>query len=90
MTLTFFQDRGSLFQNENLPLFVCKHDNSTNISRIGPKLIPWMYLGVSWLSSKMDDLDFFQGRGSPFKNENLHFLLVSTITQQILGALFPN
>ena len=24
--------------------FACKHDNSTNINRIGPKLIPWMYL----------------------------------------------
>ena len=23
--------------------FICKHDNSTNINRIGPKLIPWMY-----------------------------------------------
>ena len=21
----------------------CKHDNSTNNNRIGPKLIPWMY-----------------------------------------------
>ena len=25
-------------------IFVCKHDNSTNISRIGPKRTPWMYL----------------------------------------------
>ena len=24
--------------------FACKHDNSTNIRRIDPKLIPWMYL----------------------------------------------
>ena len=24
--------------------FACKHDNSTNINRIGPKLTPWMYL----------------------------------------------
>ena len=24
--------------------FACKHDNSTNINRIGPKLMPWMYL----------------------------------------------
>ena len=24
--------------------FACKHDNLTNINRIGPKLIPWMYL----------------------------------------------
>ena len=24
-------------------MFACKHDNSTHISHIGPKLIPWMY-----------------------------------------------
>ena len=24
--------------------FACKHNNSTNIRRIDPKLIPWMYL----------------------------------------------
>ena len=23
---------------------VCKHNNSIDISRIGPKFIPWMYL----------------------------------------------
>ena len=34
-------------------------------------------------------LTFFQGRGSLFKNENLHFLLVNTITQQILVTLGP-
>ena len=35
-------------------------------------------------------MTFFQGRGSLFKNENLHVLLVNTITQQILVALGPN
>ena len=56
---------------------------------LGPNLYHGCISGVSWLSSKMDDLDFFQGRGSPFNNDNLHFLLVNTITQQILVALGP-
>ena len=41
MTLTFFEVTGV---NLNISIFACKHDNSTNINRIGPKLIPWMYL----------------------------------------------
>ena len=40
MTLTYFGGHGV---NVNMK-FACKHDNSTNINRIGPKLIPWMYL----------------------------------------------
>ena len=40
MTLTYFGGHGV---NANMK-FACKHDNSTNINRIGPKLIPWMYL----------------------------------------------
>ena len=74
-------------------IFACRHDNSTNISRIGPKLIPWMYpiLDVSWLSSKMDDRDlFFEVMGGRFQLENLQFSLVSTIAQHILVALDTN
>ena len=29
--------------NMKFAIFACKHDNLTNINRIGPKLIPWMY-----------------------------------------------
>ena len=39
----FLSHRGQ-FKHENLQFFACKHDNLTNINRIGPKLIPWMYL----------------------------------------------
>ena len=46
--------------------------------------------GVSWLSSKMDDLDLFLRSRGQFKHENLQFSLVNTITQQILIALGPN
>ena len=67
---------------------------STITQQILGALSPNLYHGcisaVSWLSSKMDDLDFFQGRGSRFKNGNMHFLLVNTITQPILVALGPN
>ena len=35
-------------------------------------------------------LTFFKFVGVDFKNENVHFLLVNTITQQILVALGPN
>ena len=38
----------------------------------------------------MDDLDLFSRSWEYLKNENLHFLLVSTITQQILVALALN
>ena len=41
--LDLFFHRGQ-FKHENLQFFACKHDNSTNINCIGPKLIPWMYL----------------------------------------------
>ena len=29
--------------NIKIAIFACKHNNSININRIGPKLIPWMY-----------------------------------------------
>ena len=43
MTLTYFWGHGGQFKHENFAIFACKHDNLTNINRIGPKLIPWMY-----------------------------------------------
>ena len=33
-----------IFEVRGVNLNACKHDNSTNINCIGPKLIPWMYL----------------------------------------------
>ena len=44
--------------------------------------------GVSWLSSKMDDLDLFlRSRGVNLNMTIFNFRLVNTITQQILIAL---
>ena len=59
--LDIFSKVMGVYFNMKICTFACKHDNSTTISRIwpkliGPKLILWMYLRVSWLSSKMDDL----------------------------------
>ena len=63
--------------------------SSINISRIGPKLLPWIITGVSWLTSKMDDV-FFEVMGVDFSMQILQFLFVNTITQQILVALAPS
>ena len=61
MTLTYFGGHGV---NVNMK-FACKHDNSTNINRIGPKLIPWMYLKSVLVKFEEDDLDlFWRSRGS--------------------------
>ena len=38
----FWRSQGQ-FKHENFSISACKHDNSTNNNRIGPKLIPWMY-----------------------------------------------
>ena len=43
--------------NMKICTFRCKQDNSINISRIDPNLYHGCILGVSWLNSKMDDLD---------------------------------
>ena len=90
MTLTFFQGRGSRFKNEKLHFLLVNTITQQILIALGPNLYHGCISGVFWLSSKMDDLDFFQVCGSRFKNENLHFLLVNTITQQILVALGPN
>ena len=68
--------------------FAC-NDNSTNINRIGPKLIPWMYLR-SVLVKFEDGWPIFRGHGGRFQHENLQFSLVNTITQQILVTLGTN
>ena len=87
MTLTYFGGHGV---NVNMK-FACKHDNSTNINRIqGPNLYHGCISRVSWLSSKMDDLDLFWRSRGQFKHENFQFPLVNTITQQIIIALGPN
>ena len=39
----------------NMKFFSCKHDNSINISRIDPKLIPWMYRDLKSVSVKFED-----------------------------------
>ena len=91
MTLTYFWGHRGQFKHENLQFFACKHDNSTNINCIGPKLIPWMYLrsvlvklenGWTW--------PIFEVTGVNLNMKICNFLLVNTITQQILIALGPN
>ena len=144
MTLTYFSRSWVSISTWKFAICICKHDNSTNISHIGSKLIPWMYLrsvlvkfeegwpwpifrghgcrfqhenllfvfvnmitrqilvtlapnlyhgfisGVSWLSSKMDDLDLFFAVMGSISTWNQQFSLVNTITKQILVALGPN
>ena len=58
---------------------------------LGPSLYHRCISGVSWLSSKIYDLDlFFEVIGGRFQHENVQFSLVDTITQQILVSLGPN
>ena len=56
--LDFFQVVG-VYLKWRFALFACKHDNLTDISRMGPNLYCGCISGVTWLSSKMDDLDLF-------------------------------
>ena len=60
------------------------------IIALGPNLYHGCISRVSWLSSKMDDLDLFLRSRGQFKHENFQFPLVNTITQQIIIALGPN
>ena len=68
------------FKYENFHFLFVNTITQQILGTLGPNLYHGCISGVSWLSSKMDDRDFLQGRGSLFKNEDLHFLLVSTIT----------
>ena len=69
----------------------CKHDNLTNINHIWTKLIHWMYLrSVLVKFAEGWPWPILRGYGARFQHENCTFLLVNTITQQILVALAPN
>ena len=86
MTMTYFSRSWG-----SIAIYACKHDNSTNISHIGPKRIPWMCLRSVLV--KFEDgwpWPIFRDHGCRFQHENLQFSLVNTITQQILVALGPN
>ena len=57
--------------NLNMQIYTCKHDNSTNISRIGSKLIPWIYLRSVLV--KFEDgwpWPICRGHGGWFQHEN--------------------
>ena len=91
MTWTYFSRSWGSISIWKFAIFSCKHDNSTNISRIGPKRIPWMYLRS--ILVKFEDgwpWPIFRDHGGRFQHENSQFLLVNMITQQILVALGPN
>ena len=62
--MTFFQGRGSRFKNEKLHFMLVNTITQQILVTLGPNLYHGCISGVSWLSSKMDDLDFFQVRGS--------------------------
>ena len=59
MTLTFLQGRGSLFKNENLHFLLVSTITQQILVALGPNLYHGCISGVSWVSSKMDDRDFF-------------------------------
>ena len=89
MTLTYFWGHGGQFKHENLQFSLVNTITHQIIIALGPNLYHGCISRVSWLSSKMDDLDLFlRSQGSNMKICN--FSLVNTITQQILIALGPN
>ena len=54
-------------------IFVCKHDN---LVALGPNLYHGCILGVSWLSSNIDDRDlFFEVIGVDFNMQICNFRL---------------
>ena len=57
--MTFFHGRGSLFKNENFHFFLVSTITQQILVALGPNLYHGCISGVSWLSSKMDDHDFF-------------------------------
>ena len=91
MTLTYFWGHGGQFKHENLQFSLVNTITQQILIALGPNLYHGCISRVSWLSSKMDDLDLFlRSRGGQFKHDNFQFSLVNTITQQILIALGPN
>ena len=91
MTLTYFWGHRGQFKHENLQFFACKHDNSTNVNCIGPKLIPWMYLRIVLVKLKMDELDLYvEVIGLISKLNLFNYKHDKHVTQSILVALMPN
>ena len=76
-----FRGHWGQFQHENLKFSIVNTITQQILVALGPNLYHGCISGVSWLSSKMDELDlFFEVMGS----------IVNTTTQQILISLGPN
>ena len=90
MTLTYFGGHGGQFKHDNFQFSLVNTITQQILILLGPNLYHGCISRVSWLSSKMDDLDLFWRSRGQFKHENFQFPLVNTITQQIIIALGPN
>ena len=89
MNLTYFSRSWGLISTWKFPIFAYKLDSLTNISHIGSKLIPWMYPRSVLVNFEDGWLwPIFWGLGVRFSTWK--FVLVNTVTQQILVALGPN
>ena len=91
MTMSYFSRSWGSISTWKFAIFACKHYDSTNISRIGPKLIPWMYIrsvlvkfenGWRW--------HIFRGHGSRL-HENLHdnSTNISHIEPKLIPWMYP-
>ena len=90
MTLTYFWGHGGQFKHDNFQFSLVNTITQQILIALGPNLYHGCISRVSWLISKMDDLDLFWRSRGQFKHENFQFPLVNTITQQIIIALGPN
>ena len=89
-----FRCHGGWFQHGNLQFSLVNTITQQILVALGPNLNHGCILRMTWLSSKMDDLDlFFEVLGVRFQHANLQFVLVNKlnmVTQQILVVLGPN
>ena len=90
MTLTYFLGHRGQFKHENLQFSLVGTITQQILIALGPNLYHGCISRVSWLSSKMDDLDLFLRSRVNLNMKICNFSLVNTITQQILIALGPN
>ena len=71
-----FRGHGGRFQHENLQFLHVNTITPQILVVLGPNLYHGYILGVSWLNSKLDDLDlFFEVMGIDFNMKICNFCL---------------
>ena len=69
MTVTYFLGHGGQFKHDNFQFSLVNTITQQILIVLGPNLYHGCISRVSWLSSKMDDLDLFWRSRGPCKHE---------------------